>query len=92
MSPEQQLVQTAHAALKLGTQLSSQANPDETYFTVIGVRDELAIAAVMKLLETFNFPYERFYEPDLPGITCIATYPIDEDKRDVLFAFNLLKF
>ena len=91
MIPEQQIVQTAHVALKLGVKAGKKLNPDETYFTVVGVRNEEALLAVQRILDAFKFDYEVFFEPDLPGITSVATYPIDEDKRDVLMAFNLLK-
>lgn len=107
LSPEQQIVQTAHAAFKLGVnsqrwenkppetqQVMDEINANETYFTVVGVRNGEALNAVIKILEKFNFNFEVFFEPDLPNggdITSIAVYPIQEDKRDVLMAFNLLK-
>ena len=91
---EYQLVQTAHVAMKLGFNLNEQENPDNTYFTCIGVRNMDALYAVEKILQKFNFKYETFVEPDLNGgeLTSIAVHPIDEDKRDILLAFNLLKF
>lgn len=99
MSPEQIAVQSAHATFKLGTQMGSlsqktssdYSNPDETYFTLVGVRNEEALAAVAMILEEFDFVYEKFFEPDLPGVTSIAVYPVDEDKRGPLMAFNLMK-
>lgn len=106
ISPEQQLVQTAHAALKLGVasqrwfgdkpknqQVLEDLDPDQTYFTCVGVRDRAALAAVMKILDQFGIYYEMFFEPDLNDgePTSVAVYPIAEDKRDILFAFNLLK-
>ena len=91
---EYQLVQTAHVAYKLGSKLGKDADPNNTYFTCIGVRNLDALEAVEKILEKFGFKYETFMEPDLNGgeVTAIGVYPIDEDKRDVLLAFNLLKF
>jgi len=91
---EYQLVQTAHVAYKLGSKLGKDADPNNTYFTCIGVRNLEALEAVEKILQTFGFKYESFIEPDLNAgeQTAIAVYPIDEDKRDVLTAFNLLKF
>ena len=92
ISPEQQIVQSAHVTLKLGASKKFTDNPNETYFTVVGVRNLEALEAVEKILSTFNFEYVTFLEPDL-GLgetTSIATFPIDEDKRDVLMAFNLL--
>lgn len=94
---EYQLVQTAHAALKLGRKSALnivELDPDTTHFTCVGVRNQVALEAVEKILVKFGFSYEKFFEPDLNGgeYTSIAVYPVDEDKRDVLLAFNLLKF
>lgn len=99
---EYQLVQTAHVAMKLGYALGANdgfaghqnEDPDNTYFTCVGVRNLEALNAVEKILTTFKFEYEKFFEPDLNGgeYTAIAVHPVDEDKRDVLLAFNLLKF
>lgn len=91
---EYQLVQTAHVAYKLGSVLGKDANPNETYFTCVGVRNLEALAAVEKILIKFGFKYEKFFEPDLNEgeYTAIAVHPVDEDKRDILLAFNLLRF
>ena len=91
---EYQLVQTAHVAYKLASVLGKDANPNETYFTCVGVRNLEALAAVEKILIKFGFKYEKFFEPDLNEgeYTALAVHPVDEDKRDVLLAFNLLKF
>lgn len=92
---EYQLVQTGHVLFKLGAKLGlKKAHPDDMYFTCIGVRNLDGLNAVMKILDKFNIKYESFLEPDLNGgeITAIALHPIDEDKRDILLAFNLLKF
>ena len=91
---EYQLVQSSHVAYKLGSVLGKDADPDNTYFTCIGVRNLEALEAVEKILTQFGFKYEKFFEPDLNGgeYTALAVHPVDEDKRDVLLAFNLLKF
>ncbi len=93
ISPEQQLVQTAHAALKLGIKIDEEKlNPDETYFAVVGVRNLEALEAVGEILENFNYKFEIFQEPDLKNeVTSIATYPIPQHERGPLLAFNLLK-
>lgn len=106
ISAEQQIVQTAHAALKLGVnsqrqpdakktdihQVNEQVDPDHTYFTVVGVRNEDALKACIQILDAFKFKYEVFIEPDMDNqITSIAVYPIPEDQKGPLQAFNLLK-
>lgn len=91
---EYQLVQTAHAAFKLGYLVNDKEDPDNTYFTCIGVRNLEALEAVEKILTQFGFKYEKFFEPDLNGgeYTALAVHPVDEEDRGVLLAFNLLKF
>lgn len=92
---EYQLVQTAHVAYKLGSILGeNKARADGMYFTCVGVRNLEALTAVAGILEKFGFKYETFVEPDLNGgeVTALAVHPVDEDKRGVLLAFNLLKF
>jgi hypothetical protein len=112
ISPEQQIVQTAHAAFQLGVhsqrvidkktaegdgyvpcQFNEQVTPEETHFTIIGVRDLGALNAVERILAEFGYRFEKFYEPDLKDgeYTAIGVYPISEYHRDVLMAFNLLK-
>ena len=105
ISPEYQVVQTAHAAFQLGVnsqrwtdkplenqQVMDEVAPEETYFTVVGVRNLTALKAVESILTQFNIMYEKFFEPDLNGgeYTSIAVYPIAEDKKGPLDAFNLL--
>lgn len=92
---EYQLVQSSHVAYKLGSILGEKkADADNTYFTCVGVRNLEALEAVEKILTQFGFKYEKFFEPDLNEgeYTALAVHPVDEDKRDVLLAFNLLKF
>lgn len=100
ISPEQQLVQTAHAAFKLGIVRAASfvaapliPNPDTTFFVVVGVRDLEALLAVRSILVAFHRDFVVFNEPDLNNEpTSIATYPIYESARFELLAFNLLKF
>jgi hypothetical protein len=114
ISPEQQLVQAAHATFLLGVSsqrvqathtsmdtgivpclINGGINAADTYFTVVGVRDLRALYAVRDILIKFGYLFEMFFEPDIKTQgehTAIATYPISEYHRDVLLAFNLLKF
>ena len=72
--------------------VNENVNPDETYFTVVGVRNEAALKAVIMILDEFGFKYEAFVEPDMDDqITSIALYPIPENQKGPLQAFNLLK-
>lgn len=96
ISPEQQLVQTAHVAASNATFFSeSILDINRTYFIVLGVKNLEALKASMNILESFSFKYTYFVEPDLNNeITSIAVEPLYEDDPDIdIFkAFNLLKF
>lgn len=104
ISPEQQIVQASHVTLKLGyTQRSEEVekecegtltewlDPDNTYFTVVGVRDPEALNAVKMILCQFGVEYVDFFELDIDSFTAVATVPIAECNRGPLLAFNLLK-
>lgn len=102
ISPEYQLVQASHAALKLGSRLGKKIWPgtempdftkiDELYFTVIGVPTLKDFVQVQKDLNG-TIKYECFYESDIGGeMTAIATYPIPYKKRGKLLKYKLLTF
>ena len=68
-------------------------HPDNTYFTCVGVRNLDALYAVAEILDKFGFKYEAFVEPDIGNeMTSIAVYPVHEDYKGPLQAFNLLRF
>lgn len=95
ISPEQQLVQTAHVALQAGQYLPDDCDPSQTTFIVIGVRDLRALHAVEMILGSLGLVYTEFHEPDINNeTTSIVTQPLlDTDpRREALFAFDLLKF
>lgn len=66
-------------------------NPDKTHFVVVGVRNLQALEAVDSILHKFGYRSEFFYEDAISEVTACATYPVREDQRDPLHAFNLLK-
>jgi hypothetical protein len=93
MSPEQQLVQSAHATLVLGHKLKDRKDASQFYFTVIGVPNLMALAHVMQDLEKMDRQFITFYEPDQGNtLTSIATYPIPEAERGRLKDYKLLRF
>lgn len=91
---EYQLVQTAHAALKLGTKLQNvDIDVDDLHFTCCGVLNLEALEEVEKLLDSLSIKYETFREPDIGNQkTAIAVYPVIEHKRGVLLNYKLLRF
>ena len=101
ISNEQQLVQSSHVALVLGTRLgrkyqytSSKFNPDELYFTVIGIPTLKDFVQVQQDLG--DVQYECFYEPDIGNqMTALASYPIPVNhpiRKSKLKKYKLLKF
>ena len=94
LSPEQIVVQSSHVTMKMGYYLGKSPkseDPDTTHFVLVGVRNEEALLAVVEILTSFNYQYEVFIESDEIGVTSVSTYPIDEDKKGILQAFNLMK-
>lgn len=90
--PEYQLVQTAHAALELGSTLKPE-QVKNLHFTCIGVADDEELKQVEHLLNTLGHRYIAFREPDFGNkITSIAVEPIAENKRGVLRSYPLLTF
>lgn len=96
ISPEQQLVQSAHVAMVLGNEIARKGfstDPRETYFTVVGVKNLDGLEAVLDILCDNGFYHTIFREPDMGNeITSIATYPVFESQRGVLLAFSWLRF
>lgn len=89
---EYQLVQTAHAALELGSKLSSE-EVKNLHFTCCGVEDLDALEAVERVLQSMKLEYVVFREPDIGNQkTAIGVYPVEEHKRGLLLNYNLLRF
>lgn len=100
MSIEQQIVQTGHVTHQMGFYMSDYkgsdkqevADPANTNFVLVGVRNEEALEAVEDILAAFDFEHTSFIETyPKPHKTAVATYPIKEPYKGVLKAFNLLK-
>lgn len=89
---EYQLVQTAHAALELGSKLKPEEVKD-LHFTCCGVADLRELENVERVLESLKIPFVVFREPDIGNEkTSIGVYPIEEHKRGILRSYNLLRF
>lgn len=77
---------------KVPFQLAKEIRPNQTYFTLVGVRNLEGLLAAKLILDTFGYMNETFYEPDIRGEpTAIACYPVRADLRGPLMAFNLLR-
>lgn len=94
LSPEQQLVQTAHVALVAGQRMfSPEANTREIYFCVIGVENQEELVRAADLLNDHGISLQGFREPDLGNsLTAICSAPILRHKKGFLSHYKTLKF
>lgn len=91
LSREQQLVQSSHATLVLGSKLKNK-DVSELYFTVIGIPCLTDFPKIIKDLKKHGTEYVSFYEPDQGNtLTAIATYPIPKADRGILRDYKLLR-
>lgn len=92
ISPEYQLVQTAHVALELGNQMKPEMVKG-LYFTVCGVATLDDLEQVERVLDSMGLRYVTFREPDIGNQkTSIAVHPVPEHKKGLLKNYGLLKF
>lgn len=92
---EYQLVQTAHAALELGSKIR-ETSPEQVkglHFTCCGVDDLHELENVENVLKSMRVNYVVFKEPDIGNQkTAIGVYPLQEHKRGLLREHKLLRF
>lgn len=88
-----QLVQSAHAALELGLQLSPDKKPDKTSFLILLNADNQShLNEIARYLDDHDIEFHKFFEPDYDmGYTAICTEPLSQDKRKYFRKFNLWK-
>lgn len=72
-------------------QTGDDVSAEQTHFVVVGVRNLQALYSVGEILHKFSYACEWFFEDAIREHTAIATYPVREDLRGPLHAFNLLK-
>jgi hypothetical protein len=89
---EYQLVQTAHAALELGSKLTPEQVKD-LHFTCCGVANVAELEEVERVIQSMGLDYVVFREPDIGNEkTAIGVYPVEEHKRGLLRNYKLLRF
>lgn len=92
ISREQQAVQAAHATFVAGAKFTHKS-PEQVYFVLIGVEDEIRLADIARMLEERETAHVLFREPDLDNsITAIATAPMKEHQKRFLKHFKKLEF
>jgi hypothetical protein len=97
ISPEYQLVQSAHAAAKMGFEMhKNQMHPDVfggLYFACIGVPDIKGLKVAMDDAHSLGATTYPFYEPDIGNeLTAVATSPILASERKRLLSYKRLVF
>lgn len=92
ISIEQQLVQSAHAALEAGKQFNESKAISSIVMIAAKNKDELH--KIANRLEQNGILFNMFHEPDFGmGDSALATEPICcPDKRKVLKKYQLYKF
>lgn len=83
-SKSQQLVQTAHVALKLGNKLTPR-EANHLFFCNLAVPDLAHLNVVKDLLHAKNIEYVEYHEGHYNEITAIATFPITEQEQRNVF-------
>jgi len=92
ISPEYQLVQSAHAAAKMGNK-TPNGNFDELYFACIGVPDIKGLKVAMDDVHSLGAITYPFYEPDIGNeLTAVASSPIYAADRKRLLSYKKLRF
>lgn len=93
IKPEQQLVQTAHCTMVLGSKLS-HLDCSKIHFVIMGCKDLNELRKRMNFMVERDIRFEVFAEPDINNEpTAIASYPITSIAERKKFArFKLLKF
>lgn len=94
MSPEYQLIQNSHVALKLGVELAKEnINSDDLYFACIGTENLDSLMEIYTDLLNRGVHVVPFYEPDLRNeLTAIATFPISASEKGFLKNHRKLTF
>ena len=81
--PEYQLVQTAHAALVLGQNMTKDVNGRGLTFVVLGAKNLESLEEIAVKLDEAGIKFERFVEPDIGDqLTSIGIHPQLMSNRD----------
>ncbi len=87
---QQQLVQSSHAALTLGSFMEISGIPN---IVLIGVPDMAALLRVRDKLITHRIDYVLWEEPDFDfGVTAIATEPLSVERKEPLNQYRLWRY
>ena len=94
ISPEYQLVQNSHVALKLGVEMAKEeVESDDLYFACIGTENLDSLMEIYTDLLNRGIRTVPFYEPDLRNeLTAIGTFPISASEKGFLKNHKKLTF
>lgn len=88
LSPQQQIIQTAHAIHQVGCNTENRVDPPNA--VLIGIDSEKTLFEIKRYLDSNEIQSEIFYEPDIDSHTSIATYPITGKQRKLFQHFSLM--
>lgn len=86
LSVPQQIIQTAHAAAKIGEKYHGN-----THATLCAAKDEKHLKSLSEYLDSHEIYHEIFWEPDINQFTAIATAPLRGLARKPLKKFSLMR-
>jgi hypothetical protein len=95
LSPEQSLVQTAHACIEATSIFKLGELPDHPHLVVLSAKNEQRLHRVRQYLIDNNIRHAHFYESDIGNeLTAIATEPLPDSSplRQLFKKYQLLKF
>ena len=87
LTAAQQIVQAAHATYEAGWMFKVTKEP--LHLILFGVKDEAALIKASARIGMFGVDHSKFFEPDLPGYTAIATEPLYGEQREVRRKYDL---
>lgn len=91
VSPEQAMVQAAHATMVVGQEMEAIHDPHEIYFQI--VKRPANVSAYDLARKHTKFDFHHFIEPDLGNkIIASAINPVPWYKREELKQYSLLSF
>ena len=85
LSKPQQIIQTAHAAAKIGEKYHG-----DTFATLCEANDEDHLKGISEYLDKHDIDHYCFFEPDVSAYTAIATAPLWGAARRPMRKFQLM--
>jgi hypothetical protein len=91
LSPEQQAVQSCHAAIEASRWLIP-LDIEHPHVIICGIDNQSKLNQAISKIKEADIRYQPFYEADIDNeLTAIATEPVYGEKRGIFKRYNLLR-